>query len=278
MIMIIFREVKLFSPSRQPATCAVSGISFFFNFSMAFTVARNVALDEIPGVLPSSMWIFCCPAQASAPSFTSVSVLWCDVCPSRECTLLFLSPNRAKTFLSLGPSLVNIVAFTGLLRRVSFFCRMIQTLRIGFASFDVSFHLWLREDSALTVEIISSLSNGGFVLSEYDQRFPAKKSSTVSLTSRVVVCRGVVRNRVRRVFLEKLRLFATVCVVCSLRSCGAAELVLLAERLFVAWFRLAALLIVGLGLTIYCMVRARGPSDCWAWADYLLHGSGSRPG
>ncbi|GJZ93816.1 hypothetical protein Tco_0666019 [Tanacetum coccineum] len=118
MIMIIFREVKLFSPSRQPATCAVSGISFFFNFSMAFTVARNVALDEIPGVLPSSMWIFCCPAQASAPSFTSVSVLWCDVCPSRECTLLFLSPNRAKTFLSLGPSLVNIVAFTGLLRRV----------------------------------------------------------------------------------------------------------------------------------------------------------------
>nr|GEW70485.1 hypothetical protein [Tanacetum cinerariifolium] len=38
--------------------------------------------------------------------------------PSRECMLLFLSPNRVKTFLSLGPSLVNTVALTGLLRRV----------------------------------------------------------------------------------------------------------------------------------------------------------------
>ncbi|GJS48194.1 hypothetical protein Tco_0598315 [Tanacetum coccineum] len=38
--------------------------------------------------------------------------------PSCEWTLLFLSPNRVKTFLSLGPSLVNIVAFTGLLRQV----------------------------------------------------------------------------------------------------------------------------------------------------------------
>ncbi|GKC38169.1 hypothetical protein Tco_1050553 [Tanacetum coccineum] len=37
---------------------------------------------------------------------------------SRECMLLLLSPNRLKTFLSSGPSLVNIVALTGLLRRV----------------------------------------------------------------------------------------------------------------------------------------------------------------
>ncbi|GJZ10609.1 hypothetical protein Tco_0545368, partial [Tanacetum coccineum] len=36
----------------------------------------------------------------------------------RECTSLFLSPNRVKTFLSPGPSLVNTVALTGLLRRV----------------------------------------------------------------------------------------------------------------------------------------------------------------
>ncbi|GKC31394.1 hypothetical protein Tco_1038688 [Tanacetum coccineum] len=40
--------------------------------------------------------------------------------PSRECTLLLLSPNHVKTFLSLGPSLVNIVAFTRLLQRVGF--------------------------------------------------------------------------------------------------------------------------------------------------------------
>ncbi|GJQ93739.1 hypothetical protein Tco_0004878 [Tanacetum coccineum] len=39
--------------------------------------------------------------------------------PSREWTLLFLSPNRVKTSLSLGPSLVNTVALTGLLRRVA---------------------------------------------------------------------------------------------------------------------------------------------------------------
>ncbi|GJY61213.1 hypothetical protein Tco_0461870 [Tanacetum coccineum] len=38
--------------------------------------------------------------------------------PNRECTSLFHSPNRVKTFLSPRPSLVNIVAFTGLLRRV----------------------------------------------------------------------------------------------------------------------------------------------------------------
>nr|GEW26795.1 hypothetical protein [Tanacetum cinerariifolium] len=41
------------------AACAVSDIPFFFNFSLAFTRARNVALDEIHGVLPSSVWIFC---------------------------------------------------------------------------------------------------------------------------------------------------------------------------------------------------------------------------
>nr|GEY07092.1 hypothetical protein [Tanacetum cinerariifolium] len=38
--------------------------------------------------------------------------------PSRECTPLFLSPNRVKTFLSPGPSLVNTVVLTGLLRWV----------------------------------------------------------------------------------------------------------------------------------------------------------------
>ncbi|GJT33616.1 hypothetical protein Tco_0924035 [Tanacetum coccineum] len=38
--------------------------------------------------------------------------------PSREWTLLFLSSNRVKTSLSLGPSLVNTVALTGLLHRV----------------------------------------------------------------------------------------------------------------------------------------------------------------
>ncbi|GJX66620.1 DNA helicase [Tanacetum coccineum] len=38
--------------------------------------------------------------------------------PNREHTSLFRSPNRVKTFLSPGPSLVNTVAFTGLLRRV----------------------------------------------------------------------------------------------------------------------------------------------------------------
>ncbi|GJZ59976.1 hypothetical protein Tco_0615792 [Tanacetum coccineum] len=35
-----------------------------------------------------------------------------------ECTSLFLSPNHLKTFLSLGPSLVNTVVLTRLLRRV----------------------------------------------------------------------------------------------------------------------------------------------------------------
>ncbi|GKB91099.1 hypothetical protein Tco_0963371 [Tanacetum coccineum] len=38
--------------------------------------------------------------------------------PGRECMSLFLSPNRAKTFLSLRPSLLNTVALTGLLWRV----------------------------------------------------------------------------------------------------------------------------------------------------------------
>ncbi|GJS89708.1 hypothetical protein Tco_0772344 [Tanacetum coccineum] len=38
--------------------------------------------------------------------------------PSRKWTLLFLSPNRVKTSLSLGPSLVNTVVLTRLLRRV----------------------------------------------------------------------------------------------------------------------------------------------------------------
>nr|GEU38568.1 hypothetical protein [Tanacetum cinerariifolium] len=79
--------------------------------------------------------------------------------------------------------------------------------------------------------------------------------------SRVVVCRRVACNHVREVFLTELWLFATVCALCFLRSCGAAELVLLAERLFIAWFGIAALLFVGLGLTVYCMVRARGQDD-----------------
>nr|GEU34588.1 zinc finger BED domain-containing protein RICESLEEPER 2-like [Tanacetum cinerariifolium] len=38
--------------------------------------------------------------------------------PSRECTPLYLPPNRVKTFLSPEPSLVNTVALTGLLWRV----------------------------------------------------------------------------------------------------------------------------------------------------------------
>ncbi|GJT57185.1 hypothetical protein Tco_0992239 [Tanacetum coccineum] len=75
----------------EQAACTVSIILFFFDFSLTFIGARDVALDEIPDVLPS---------------------------PVCEWTLLFLSPNRVKTFLSLGPSLVNIVAFTGLLRQV----------------------------------------------------------------------------------------------------------------------------------------------------------------
>ncbi|GJU07696.1 reverse transcriptase domain-containing protein [Tanacetum coccineum] len=40
--------------------------------------------------------------------------------PSHECTILFLSLICVKTFLSLGPILVNTVAFTGLFRRVGF--------------------------------------------------------------------------------------------------------------------------------------------------------------
>ncbi|GJU86237.1 hypothetical protein Tco_1293783 [Tanacetum coccineum] len=75
----------------EQAACTVSIILFFFDFSLTFIGARDVALDEIPDVLPS---------------------------PVCEWTLLFLSPNCVKTFLSLGPSLVNIVAFTGLLRQV----------------------------------------------------------------------------------------------------------------------------------------------------------------
>ncbi|GKB69406.1 hypothetical protein Tco_0930818 [Tanacetum coccineum] len=55
LIMVIFQEVQHFSPSRRPTTCAVSDIPFFFNFSLAFTRAHNVVLDEIPGVLPSSV-------------------------------------------------------------------------------------------------------------------------------------------------------------------------------------------------------------------------------
>ncbi|GKB04128.1 hypothetical protein Tco_0832271 [Tanacetum coccineum] len=45
-----------------------------------------------------------------------------------ECTSLFLSLNRLKMFLSLGPSLVNTVVLTGLLRRVglSLFCLSLE--------------------------------------------------------------------------------------------------------------------------------------------------------
>ncbi|GJW69446.1 hypothetical protein Tco_0123870 [Tanacetum coccineum] len=92
---------------------------------------------------------------------------------SREWTLLFLYPNRVKTSLSLGPSLVNTMALNGLLRRVGLslscfslenalavreervpldavtglcllllgflFLSLILTLRVGCASFDGSF-------------------------------------------------------------------------------------------------------------------------------------------
>ncbi|GKA46917.1 hypothetical protein Tco_0739800 [Tanacetum coccineum] len=47
---------------------------------------------------------------------------------SHECMSLFLSTNRLKIFLSLGPSLVNTVALTELLRRVglSFSCLSLE--------------------------------------------------------------------------------------------------------------------------------------------------------
>ncbi|GJU08131.1 hypothetical protein Tco_1124561 [Tanacetum coccineum] len=118
--MIIFREVQLFSPSRWHAAYAVSGIPFFFNFSLAFTGARNVALDR-----SMVSFLLRCGSSADMLKLAILLLLACLCCgamsgPSRECTLLLLSHNCVKTFLSLGPSLVNTVAFTGLLWRVGF--------------------------------------------------------------------------------------------------------------------------------------------------------------
>ncbi|GJY82349.1 hypothetical protein Tco_0495725 [Tanacetum coccineum] len=85
----------------------------------AFTGARNIALDEIPGVLLQ------CGSSADLLKLAFLLLLVC-LCrgamsgPSHECTLFLICLNRVKTFLSLGSSLVNTVAFTELLWRVGF--------------------------------------------------------------------------------------------------------------------------------------------------------------
>ncbi|GKE80164.1 hypothetical protein Tco_1550164 [Tanacetum coccineum] len=66
-----------------------------------------------------------CGSSADLLKLALLLLLACLCCgamsgPSCECILLLLSPNRVKTFLSLGPSLVNTVSFTRLLRRVGF--------------------------------------------------------------------------------------------------------------------------------------------------------------
>ncbi|GKB16196.1 hypothetical protein Tco_0850119 [Tanacetum coccineum] len=75
-----------------PAARSVGGIPFFFDFSLTFTEARDVASNEVPDVFPSTVWVFSCPDQAGTPPPARMHV---------PC-----------------PSLVNTVALTGLLWRV----------------------------------------------------------------------------------------------------------------------------------------------------------------
>ncbi|GKD48537.1 hypothetical protein Tco_1277513 [Tanacetum coccineum] len=126
--------------------------------------------------------------------------------PSRECTPLFLSPNRVKPFLSQGPSLVNTVALTRLLRRVglSLLCLSLENtlavcegrvpldavtgLSLLFLGF---FFLSHDSDSENCVWRHPKLLSGVYLLplptvlwtTELVEGRPAKKNSTVSLTA-----------------------------------------------------------------------------------------------
>ncbi|GJV50800.1 hypothetical protein Tco_1446541 [Tanacetum coccineum] len=80
-----------------PAARSVGGVPFFFDFSLTFTEARDVASNEVPDVFPSTVWVFSCPDQAGTPPSARMYVPCCDI--------------RSQL-------LVNTVALTGLLRRV----------------------------------------------------------------------------------------------------------------------------------------------------------------
>ncbi|GJV79425.1 hypothetical protein Tco_1515295 [Tanacetum coccineum] len=99
--------------SVQPATRAVGNIPFFLNFLLSLARACDIASNEFLASFLLWLWFL-----------TDLLVRLCRGAtsgPSHKCTLLLFSPNRVKTSLSLGPSLVNTVVFNGLLQRVGSF-------------------------------------------------------------------------------------------------------------------------------------------------------------
>nr|GEU39483.1 hypothetical protein [Tanacetum cinerariifolium] len=96
--------------SGAPLTCMLSAL----NHSMTAFGDRFLLFECVVCGLPVSR-------VPLSFDFSLVLIKRCGVAlgPRRECTSLRRSPSRVKTFLSLSPSLVNTVALSGLLGRVS---------------------------------------------------------------------------------------------------------------------------------------------------------------
>ncbi|GKB96775.1 hypothetical protein Tco_0982912, partial [Tanacetum coccineum] len=175
--------------------------------------------------------------------------------PSRECMLLFLSPNRVKTFQSLWPSLVNTVLLIGLLRRVSSFCRTILTLKIRFLKvYPPGGTQDCRQVRFWDVVVLGPTDGANLLVQKWcsrvmgEQRAYNEDYKFVPKRSRVAICRGVARDCARITFLAKLGSSCSLRPCADYAPCGAA----------------------GVGPFL-------GPPECWAWANCLFYGPGLRP-
>ncbi|GJV74634.1 hypothetical protein Tco_1506218 [Tanacetum coccineum] len=69
-------RIGFFAQPRLPAARSVGGVPFIFDFLLTFTRACDVASNEVPDVFPSTVWVFCCLAQAGTPPSTRTPVPW----------------------------------------------------------------------------------------------------------------------------------------------------------------------------------------------------------